>query len=387
MKRIYTNLLLTTASIAVLLILFEIFLALYFPSKMVDQPIYEEYHPLFGWANKPGTEGDVYYAGGKYFRRRHNSRGLRSSREISYEKPAGVRRVMLLGDSFLWGYGVNDEDVVSEALQKLLGADFEIINGAVRGYGTDQELLWLKEEGLKYKPDIVILGFFAGNDWDDISNSVRYGYPKPYYSLNGRLLTLHNVPVPDTRETRKEIFEKPKSSFGRLKKFLRHHTHAYPFIMRRLNSMPGLRKFFLSVGLADEFTGELQGIRAITIEKEAIQPLFEAIIIEMNKIAESNEAQLLLFFIPEKENTPGAPFIYKGARGISRNRNEAASSYMSELAQALNVSYLNLLPEIRERQSRGEILYFPGTDDHHWTPAGHRMAAGALYEWLNFNGL
>jgi len=45
-------------------------------------------------------------------------------------------------------------------MQKLAGNSVEVLNGAVTGYGTDQELLWLIEYGLKYSPDIVILGVF-----------------------------------------------------------------------------------------------------------------------------------------------------------------------------------------------------------------------------------
>jgi hypothetical protein len=73
-----------------------------------------------------------------------------------------VRRVLLVGDSYFWEYGVDDSQVVSEILQTMAGTGVEVINGAVTGYGTDLELLWLINEGLRFRPDVVVLGFYPG---------------------------------------------------------------------------------------------------------------------------------------------------------------------------------------------------------------------------------
>ncbi|MBU1849701.1 MAG: hypothetical protein KKH40_03155, partial [Nanoarchaeota archaeon] len=50
--------------------------------------------------------------------------------------------------------------------------DYEVINLGVSGYGTDQELILLQKEGLKYNPDVVILGFYLENDKPDNSKEL-----------------------------------------------------------------------------------------------------------------------------------------------------------------------------------------------------------------------
>lgn len=121
-----------------------------------------------------------------------NSKGLRG-REYPYEKPDGTTRILVLGDSFTWGYGVGDNEVFTNVLERQLAGSYEVINTGVSGWGTDQEYLFLVNEGLRYSPDIVILAFFLMNDpVENISPRV-YEMNKPVF-LDERL-TLGNVPV------------------------------------------------------------------------------------------------------------------------------------------------------------------------------------------------
>ena len=108
---------------------------------------------------------------------RTNSLGLRSA-EIEPAKPAGVFRILVLGDSVTFGWGVRVEDAFPSQLASLLATlrpndRFEVINAGVSGYGTWQELLWLRQTGLKLDPDVVIvqahLNDAADNLWGTIS--------------------------------------------------------------------------------------------------------------------------------------------------------------------------------------------------------------------------
>jgi hypothetical protein len=78
-----------------------------------------------------------------------NSRGLRGP-ERDYRKPPSVTRVLLLGNSFVEGYTVGKEALVSTVLEARLnassGSPYEVINGGTHGYGTDQEYLFFLEE-------------------------------------------------------------------------------------------------------------------------------------------------------------------------------------------------------------------------------------------------
>ena len=104
---------------------------------------------------------------------RINSRGLRDV-EHSLAKPPGVRRVLVLGDSFTFGYGVEENQRFSNLLARQLGAGWEFINSGVPTWGTADELSYLRDEGLKYHPDLVVL-FFYRNDVTIISSARFFG--------------------------------------------------------------------------------------------------------------------------------------------------------------------------------------------------------------------
>ena len=93
---------------------------------------------------------------------RTNSKGVRSDREIPYEKPRGTFRIIALGDSFTIGYGVSIEDLWLTQMEKELranGVNCEVVNLGVSGHSTSEELILLKEEGVKYHPDLVVVGW------------------------------------------------------------------------------------------------------------------------------------------------------------------------------------------------------------------------------------
>jgi len=149
------------------------------------------YDETLGWRNIPNWSATTYDRTLTI-----NSRGLRD-REYPLAKPEGVFRILVLGDSFTWGYGVSDEEVFTERLEKALataGRSVEVLNAGVSGWGTDQELLYLEREGLQSSPDLVVLAFFLYNDPDNIRHSVQYGLQKPLFADTN--LTLVNVPVP-----------------------------------------------------------------------------------------------------------------------------------------------------------------------------------------------
>ena len=122
-----------------------------------------------------------------------NSRGLRGKREFSYEKTPGLTRILILGDSFSFGDEVNDDQTYSYYLQEML-PETEVINMGIHGYGHDQMLILLREEGIKYRPDIVILGFI----YEDMNRNLLAfrDFAKPKFILKNNQLVLVNSPIP-----------------------------------------------------------------------------------------------------------------------------------------------------------------------------------------------
>ena len=75
----------------------------------------------------------------------------------SVVKQPGIKRILFLGDSFTIGYGISRADRFSDIIQKRLPRSYQVINMGMWGYSTDQELLVLRQKGLKYAPDILPL--------------------------------------------------------------------------------------------------------------------------------------------------------------------------------------------------------------------------------------
>src|SRR5262245_40505528 len=110
-----------------------------------------------------------------------NSDGLRG-REYSIVKPAGTKRILVLGDDVVYGLGIAVEDTLPKQLEAAYKANaqaVEVLNFGVSGYDTEQEIEFLKTKGLKYHPDIVILGYvlndnrYASQELRDLSD-VKY---------------------------------------------------------------------------------------------------------------------------------------------------------------------------------------------------------------------
>ena len=120
-RRIIVNLSLAIISILFVLLLSEIALRLIGFNPLQVSPERErfwKYDSLLGWAHEPGQEG-IFES--PKFRTvvRINENGLRDQPH-SYERQNDIDRILVLGDSFAWGYGVEESERFSQGLEKSL---------------------------------------------------------------------------------------------------------------------------------------------------------------------------------------------------------------------------------------------------------------------------
>ena len=170
----------------------------------IDSKPYVQHHPVFGYHYIPGTDLELPRPGGGRYRIRVNSEGIRSDREYAPAKPPGVRRIIVCGDSMAAGQFLANADRFSELLERRV-PDLEVMNLALEGSGTDQQLLVYENVGLKHEHDLVILLPFLQNarrnlidarEGIDAKTGRRVLRPKPRFELVGDRLELRNVPVP-----------------------------------------------------------------------------------------------------------------------------------------------------------------------------------------------
>jgi lysophospholipase L1-like esterase len=152
-----------------------------------------------------------------------NSKGLRADHEISYKKPEGVFRLMLLGDSFGMGYGAAlEESFIQQAanlISKGLNKKVEVVNLSVSGYSTAEQVIALRQEGIKYSPDLIV------STWHhtDLDENM---WSKLFVVENGQLSRKENSYLPGIKQ-RAMLENIPFYTF------LSEHSQAYSFIREK----------------------------------------------------------------------------------------------------------------------------------------------------------
>jgi hypothetical protein len=170
----------------------EIALRFWRPEFLRDAPVeaLHIYSQAYGWKHRPNWKGQL--SDGPPIT--VNAAGRRGLEAKSHGRP-GTTRVLLLGDSIVFGAGVADHQTFAHRLQED-GPGFAVFNLGVSGYGTDQALLRLMREGFELEPDVVVLNLCLANDYLDNALDV-YLYdgrtPKPYFVVQDDELRLQDA--------------------------------------------------------------------------------------------------------------------------------------------------------------------------------------------------
>ncbi len=148
-----------------------------------DQHVYSE---AYGWRPSPGAWVED---GGR--RVTINRWGFRGG-EVPRARSSGQGRVLVLGDSIAFGLNVDDAQSFAGQLSQ---KQVETLNLAVQGFGPDQSLLRLEQEGLAWRPDLVVMAICLDNDFADVMLPVFLydgEHRKPFFRLEQDRLVLHD---------------------------------------------------------------------------------------------------------------------------------------------------------------------------------------------------
>lgn len=147
----------------------EVGLRLFGNIRIVPQMFVTDEH--VGYRMEPGVHEVTTVPGVYRYAWSTNAQGFRGEESYEVPKARGRRRVLMLGDSFTFGMGVDDHETAPARLEAGLrqvcrDPRIQVVNTGVPSYGTSQELAMLEHYGLPLDPDVVVLGVFS-NDHDD----------------------------------------------------------------------------------------------------------------------------------------------------------------------------------------------------------------------------
>ncbi|PWB73270.1 MAG: hypothetical protein C3F15_10035 [Holophagae bacterium] len=289
---------------------------------------FDVYHPTRGWALKPDLRDADPYGPGSL---NSNSAGMRGVREFSTEPADGMTRIVLLGDSFAFGEEVADSETFAHRLQELL-PQVEVLNLGVHGYGHDQMLVYLREEGLRYHPDIVLLGFVQ----DDMQRNMLSfrDYAKPRFELADGALELRSSPVPAPDEV--VAGERYRSRF------------------LDLVDMVGQAALWRS-----------------GVNQRRMEAVTAALLDEIAEASAAGGAATAFFYLPHSEELTNPDLTLDAER------------FFTDYCDERDALCLNLRPTFRQRMAHGFAVKTPG----HWQESGHQLVAEALAVFLAEKGL
>jgi len=281
--------------------------------------------PATGWTLAPGFSGRLHRPDFD-IRLEVNRDGLRD-RTFGARTP-GTRRIFGLGDSFAFGWGVENEESLFKVLERRLneggGGRYEVVNAGIPGFGTYEELQLLRSVGLRYEPDLVVVAFYEGNDYQNNGEAPRRRVIEDGY--------LRDAPR--------------GGGLGRA-------------LVRRS----------VVAGLVDAAVGGLARKRHFRSDVEKTKALLS----DMKSLLDASHIPLLLVFIPDQDpDVYGRPRVLRAydrlATGLTMG--EARDELRAHCA-ARGIAYCALSGRFEEASLSPELRL----KDTHFSPRGHEAAA------------
>jgi hypothetical protein len=261
----------------------------------------------------------------------------------------GVRRVVVVGDSFPMGMAVDVKQTFPKVLEELLGPSVEVLNLGVLCYGPDQELLVIKDEVVRLKPDIVLWSLYPGNDFSDVVRDRIFDL-----GANSELRRIN------------DHFVNREVPWLKLQSFYQLMVHGRFFpseTQERVDEAVFRDHVHIHYRADDPF--RVHGV-----------PLVRKLIQEGRDFLSERKIKLGVLVIPAYEVVQNPERVLK--EGVPPERLSNNEELMVELLNNLQIATVDLTPQFKGRGADG--LYLDA--DRHFSVSGHRAAAEAVAELI-----
>jgi len=342
--------------VALLVVLGELVARIHGDRICSDAPgVFYQADARFGWTHVPGLRGWAAKCDGSTLPAAYAEAGPTGllDPERPYAKPAGTARMLLLGGNGPEGLGVPPGFRLARLLEGLpdrrRSAPLEVIGAGTGGWALDQDLAWLRGEGLRYAPDVVAVVVDPGSELASLSPVLLAGLNqrvprKPFFRLQDGALVPRPAPPGAPPPP-------PVEAFGLL-----DHLQLWRLLTgRAAHTGPPL-------AWADAAVPTTADVDA---ERERVGDLAEAILVAMRDAVAAQGGRLVVVVAPQPS--------WLRVRGPSDRARLAA------IADEAGVPVLDLQqafdPAIEKRG-----LFVPGTT--RWSAGAHVVAASVLWEFL-----
>jgi hypothetical protein len=344
-KRIYVLFAAFSVGAALLVIVAaEALLSIFAPPRwrQLSERKHAEFDPVLGWVNQQSV--DIPDAYGPGVRLTTNSRRFRGNRELDDGIPAGKTRIVCSGDSFTLGYGVGDAETYPRQLEAL-DPQFDVVNMGQGGYGVDQAYLWYKRDAT-FAHHVQVFGFITA-DLRRMRSSQFFGYAKPLLKVEDGVLRSSNTPLSNVEQG-------PSSNLG-------------AFVQRTFN------KSQIAWAGRALFGRTQESVDGVLSEDE--WQCFEAIVMELDKLNEERHSALCVAYLPASVND---------YTGIESDR---PRERVRRFCEERGIGFVDVVESWKRLPSADDAARLISDATQHYSAAGNRFVARAIYRGLTANGL
>ena len=291
-----------------------------------------------------------------------NHQGWNSGHEqYALDKPADIKRIAVIGDSYVEALAVPYDQSIAENLERRLNVDgetAEIFRFGISGAPLSQYLYMLEQEVVRYDPDLVIM-LLIHNDFDESFRFKAGRYTSSFLKLK---MEGHEV----INEIEPAVYEEGWLEYLRMSATFRYFFYQKKLHPERIRQLIfGQKKVYEANVAVDQIQRQWPQI------EKATDYLFQ----RLKEVSTQHGVDLLLVMDANRQD------IYADNPSNGSNGAAKLNQLAADLAARHQIPFLDLETAfVADWKENGFHFEFP--DDNHWNRRGHTKAAEAIAEYL-----